>query len=56
MGRVVNLNVAWLGFVFILISFFHMHGAVVVPLFVREGMGIRLKLGVQVQGLGKFWT
>ena len=26
--RVVNLNVMWLDFVFVLISFIHMHGAV----------------------------
>ena len=31
--RVVNLNATWLGFVFVLISFLQMHGAVVVPYF-----------------------
>ena len=30
-ARVVSLNVTRLGFVFVLISFAHMHGAVVVP-------------------------
>ena len=29
--RVVNLNVMWLGFAFVLISFIHVHGVVVVP-------------------------
>ena len=29
--RVVNFNVTWLGFVFVLISFVHIHGAVVFP-------------------------
>ena len=29
--RVVNLNVMWLDFAFVLISFIHVHGAVVVP-------------------------
>ena len=37
----VNLNVMWLGFVFVLISFVHMHGAVLVQLFVGEGGGGR---------------
>ena len=27
----VNLNVTWLGFVFVLISFVYMHGSLVVP-------------------------
>ena len=52
----VNLNVTWLGFVFILISFVHMHDAVVVPQSAGEGGGvgrwIRLKLDVQGQGGG----
>ena len=29
----VNLNVTWLGYVFVLISFVHMQGAIVFPLF-----------------------
>ena len=29
--RMVNLNVTWLGYVFVLISFVHMHGVVAVP-------------------------
>ena len=29
--RVVDFNVTWLGFVFVLISFVHIHGAVVFP-------------------------
>ena len=33
--RVVNLNVIWLGFVFVLISFIQLHGVVVVPVFPR---------------------
>ena len=32
---VANLNVTWLGFVFILISFDHMHSAIVVPACLR---------------------
>ena len=42
-----------IGFVFVLISFIHMHGAIVVPWFVGESVGIRLKLDVQGQGSGK---
>ena len=51
--RVVNVNVTWLGFVFVLISFVCMYGAVVIPYFVGEGGGIRLKLDVQGQAGGK---
>ena len=43
----VNLNVTWLGFAFVLISFVHIHGVVVVAYFVGEGWGVRLKLDVQ---------
>ena len=35
----VNLNVTGLGYVFVLISFVHMHCAIVVPEFVGEGGG-----------------
>ena len=34
-----QLNVTWLDFAFVLISFFHMYGAVVVPYFAGEGEG-----------------
>ena len=47
---VVNLHVIWLGFIFVLISFFHMHGALVGE---SMGQGNRLKLDVQGQGGGK---
>ena len=42
--RVVNLNVAWLGLVFVLILFVHMHGGVVVPYSDGEG-GTSFKVG-----------
>ena len=35
--HVVSFDVTWLGFVFVLISFVHMHGAVVALQFVGEG-------------------
>ena len=46
-----NLNVRSFGFVFVLISFVHIHGAVVVRGRVRRG--VRLILDVQCQGGGK---
>ena len=57
----VNFNVTRLGFAFVLISFDHMNGAVVVPQFVGEGGGGYLELDVQGQGgrkkiFGRKWT
>ena len=46
----VNLNVTWLGFFFVLISFVYMRGAVVVPNFVGKGWGLIEKLNIQDQG------
>ena len=51
----VNLNVTRLCFVFVLILFVHMYGAVVVSYFVEES-GVFFKFDVQVQGGETFWT
>ena len=46
--RMVNLNVTWLGSVFVLILFVHMHGIV-------WGEWGHLKLNIQGQGGGRSW-
>ena len=43
--RVVNLNVTWLGYVFVFISFVHMHGE-----------GVISNWTSKVKGVEKLWT
>ena len=52
---VVNLNVAWLGFVFVLISFVHMYGAVVVQFVQIKQVDYKLSTLVPKCQIANFW-
>lgn len=50
----INLNIRWLGFVFV--SFIHLHGAIAVCVCFSVYGGDGLKMDVQVHGVQKFLT